>query len=155
MDDPWALEVPSLPEAPKPTNVSSLTDAIGRILAEDSRVNETEKQHWFNLKYLDSKLQTEFELFQHENFARLGKVIVAEVLLINLIDIGFAINLTARGELEAIKLIWVVLISALTLALSTCHYILGMKRIWLAKIFNCIQTMALTIALTEKSLLLG
>lgn len=80
---------------------------------------------------------------------------MAEVLLFNIIDIGFAINVTARGDLESLKLVWVILISALIQAVCTCHYLLAIKRIWLAKIFNCIQTMSLTIAMTEKSLLLG
>jgi hypothetical protein len=49
----------------------------------------------------------------------------------------------------------VILISIMAQAISTLHYYFGVKKIALAKIFNCIQTMMLTVTMTEKTLVTG
>jgi hypothetical protein len=48
---------------------------------------------------LDPKLQREFELFQHESFPRLGKVIVGGILLLNIVDSVFGIYCYKMGDM--------------------------------------------------------
>lgn len=51
------------------------------------------------MNYLDPKLQREFELFQHESFPRLGKVIVGGILLLNIVDSVFGIYCYKMGDM--------------------------------------------------------
>jgi len=65
------------------------------------------------LKYQDPKLQREFELFQHESFPRLGRVIVVGILLLNIVDSVFGIYCYNMGDIEKRQLIAILLISSL------------------------------------------
>lgn len=82
-------------------------------------------------------------------------MIVLEVFVFNLIDCAFAVEKYTSGVIDKSTIAIFFSISLLIQFLTTAHYLLAAKRIWLAKIFNCIQTMILTVAMTEKALLSG
>lgn len=54
----------------------------------------------FTMLYHDAALEKEYQLYHHTFVMKFGKVIMAEVCLVNLFDIGMALMTYQNGEYD-------------------------------------------------------
>ena len=82
----------------------------------------------------------------------MGKVVLIEVFLFNIVDCLFDIWDVVSGESGKNTLVPIFLISFSIQVLITGHYYLAKRSLKMVRYFNSIQTIIITIGITEKAL---